>query len=49
MVPILLSSEQLRNEEKEIDELVRDDEARDIPAQEPIEHEKQETQLPHED
>ena len=41
LVPILLSLEQPRNEKEEIDELLRDNSASDILAQELVEHEEQ--------
>ena len=41
MTPIPLSLEQSINEDEEIDELLRDDSASDIPAQELVEHEEQ--------
>ena len=47
LVPIPSSLEQPRNEEKEIDELPRDDSASDILAQELVEHEEQEEQSVH--
>ena len=47
LVPILPLLEQPKNEEKKIDELSRDDNASDIPAQASIENEEQGEQSLH--
>ena len=47
LVPILPLLEQPKNEEKKIDELSRDDNASDIPAQASIENEEQGQQSLH--
>ena len=49
LVPIPLSLKQSRNEDEEIDELLRDDSASDIPTQELIQHDEQEEQSLHQD
>ena len=49
LVPIPPSLKQLRNEQEEIDEVVRDDSASDIPTQELIEHEEQKEHSPHQE
>ena len=49
LVPIPPSLKQPRNEQEEIDEVVRDDSASDIPTQELIEHEEQKEHSPHQE